>query len=117
MQVPQYGAGCSVPGGAALLLVASQLGALGEGWVLIFKKSDKLRHSYVSAILKKVQSGMGSRQRRGLDSWCCRMLWLSPGALWRFPALFTFSLPRVKSPGDLQDSELWVSLAEPQTCV
>lgn len=54
MQVPQCDAGCSVPGGAALLLVASQLGALGEGWVLILKKSDKLRHSYVSAILKKV---------------------------------------------------------------
>lgn len=54
MQVPQHHAGCSVPGGAALVLVASQLGALEEGWILILKKSDKLRHSYVSVILKKV---------------------------------------------------------------
>lgn len=51
--VPQYHAGCSVPGGDTL---TPHLEALEEGGVLIKKKKkkDKLRHSYVSPVLKKV---------------------------------------------------------------
>lgn len=83
-------------GSAACGLTAGGFGRK-MGFDLKQKKKDKLRHSYVSPVLKKVQSGIGSRQRRALDFWCCRMLWLSRGTLWSFPALFMFSLPCANS--------------------
>lgn len=62
-----------MPGGAILVLAASQSGVVGRK-----KERKKVLAMFLQSCIS-CKSGIGSRQRRGLVFPCCRTPWLSPG--------------------------------------